>query len=31
MDAVVGFIALVTPAVEAALFCKSRNKQISYP
>jgi hypothetical protein len=26
MDAVVGFIALVTCAVEAALLCKSRNK-----
>jgi len=30
MDAVVGFIALVTCATEAALLCKSRNKQISY-
>jgi hypothetical protein len=30
MDAVVGFIALVTCAIEAALLCKSRNKQISY-
>jgi Cu/Ag efflux pump CusA len=28
--AVVGFIALITCAVEAALLCKSRNKQISY-
>jgi hypothetical protein len=26
MDAVVGFIVLVTCAVEAALLCKSRNK-----
>jgi hypothetical protein len=30
MDAVVGFIALITCAVEAALLCKSRNEQISY-
>jgi hypothetical protein len=28
MDAVVGFIALVTCAVEAALLYKSRNKQM---
>jgi hypothetical protein len=28
MDAVVGFIALVTCGVEVALLCKSRNKQI---
>jgi len=27
MDAVVGFIVLVTSAVEAVLLCKSRNKQ----
>jgi hypothetical protein len=28
MDAIVGFIALVNCAVEAALLCRSRNKQI---
>jgi len=30
MYAVVGFIVLVNCAVEVALLCKSRNKQISY-
>jgi len=30
MDAVVGFIAWITCAVEAALLCKSGNKQKSY-